>query len=280
MTLNNLYNKYLSILKEKDIPEIELRMLLCDNNKIISMSDYYLRKNEDICDLQRFLSDITRLLDGEPVQYIINKASFYHREFYVNNDCLIPRMETEEVAQFSIDKIRNLNNKNLNIIDVCTGSGCLAITISKECMIHVDACDISSKTLKVAERNAKSLNSDVKCFKSDLLEECLKSNKRYDVFIANPPYILNRDEIDPRVIKYEPHLSLFPDGESVISLYTRLLKQIKLLANDHAIVVLEIGYDLVSSLTAIVTEIFPNNDFSFIKDINKKYRILYIKVRL
>lgn len=282
MKLINLYKECLPLLKEKDIPEIELRILLCEINQIESMSLFFIKDNEDIKDLHRFHKLFTRLLNGEPIQYIINKASFFGREFYVDSNCLIPRMETEEVVQFAIKKALELSNdiKELNAIDICTGSGCIAITLAKELNVHVDATDISENALSIAYKNVITFNADVELIKTDLLTELIQKKKTYNFFISNPPYISHKNEIDDRVLKFEPFIALMPqNNEEVISFYKRLLLQIISIADKQSIIILEIGYDLGPKLEQLIQIIIPNCEYTFIKDINKKDRILYIRLR-
>ena len=121
MTLDEVYHQSLKRLKNPQLEEINIRMLLCDINSIESMSSFYIRKDEEIQDLQRFNELFERFLKGEPIQYLLKKAQFYGRDFYVDNLVLIPRMESEEVVLFAINKAKPIFSSHFKpiIADVC-----------------------------------------------------------------------------------------------------------------------------------------------------------------
>lgn len=280
-SLIELYKKFLARCKNNNIPEIELRMLLCYINGIDNMSVFYLKQDENIKDLQRFYTLLERLFNGEPIQYIIGEASFCGRDFIVDSRVLIPRMETEEMVSL-ISKIINKNYRssisNLDIVDVCTGSGCIAVTLSLEFGIKVDASDISDEALEIAEKNVIKNHAKVALKQSDLLSCYLNQGKKFDLIVGNPPYIINKDEIDKRSL-YEPSLALSPKGESVVSLYDRLLYQSTCAIKKGGSIILEIGYDMKDILIPIINKYFPGNKYDFIKDINSKDRFLLIETR-
>lgn len=274
-SLDYLYKNNIDKLIQKNIPEIELRILLCSINKISCMSDYYLRREEPVLDEKEFNSKLKKLLDGEPIQYIINSASFCGLDLYVDNSVLIPRMETEEVVQYALKLIKKKYKKPIKILDVGTGSGCIAIALEKEHVGEIFASDISEKSLRTAVKNAEIHNSNIQFFKSDLLQYPISEKMKFDFIISNPPYIINKNEIDERTIKFEPRQALYPN-EDVYSFYERILKESKqVLSGDYSIV-LEIGYDMKDRLEVIVNSLFPNKKVEFIKDINGKYRIISI----
>lgn len=273
--IGKIYKDLLGLIKEKGIPEIELRMLLCEINNIEDMSSFFLRQDEEILDQELFNKYLARLLSGEPIQYIINKAYFYKNVFYVDNNVLIPRMETEELVDFAIKTIKERYSKKVSIIDVGTGSGCIAISLEKNLNAHIFASDINEKSLGIARKNALNLKSNIDFFMSNLLEYPIKQKMMFDILISNPPYIINKNEIDKRTIEYEPHIALYPDID-VYEFYKKLLLQSKLVLKEDALIFLEIGYDMKDKLEEIVKEVYPNKNYQFIKDINNNYRIIFI----
>ena len=274
-TLKETYNSLLDNLKEQNIPEIELRMLLCEVNGIEDMSSFYLKNNEPVKDEELFQSYLARLLSGEPVQYIINKAYFYGSTFYVDQNVLIPRMETEELVQAALKEIKS-HYPNPKVIDIGTGSGCIIISLAKNTFGTYAGIEISRPAIEIAKKNAELLKANINFYESDLLQETIKRKERYDIIIGNPPYIINKKEIDKRTIEYEPKNALYPDKD-VYEFYKDLLLQSRLVLNENGMIMLEIGYDMKDKLEAIAKDVYPNKNVEFIKDINDKYRIIKIR---
>ena len=150
---------------------------------------------------------ISRLKKGEPVQYIVGNVNFYGYELMVNKDVLIPRRETEELTEEVIRRMKVFSNPV--IADVATGSGAIAITLSKELNVSLYASDISEKALLVAEKNAFDNQASVTFFQGDMLKPFIDNNVKLDVIVSNPPYIKENEEIEPVVFNNEPHLALF-----------------------------------------------------------------------
>ena len=133
-----------------------------------------------------------RLKKGEPVQYIVGNVDFYGNKINVNKNVLIPRFETEELVEKTINYIKKYFGKKIDIVDLGAGSGCIAITLKKEIDCNMDAVDISSDALSVARENAKINNVDINFYEGDMLKPL---NKKYDVIISNPPYISYNEEM-------------------------------------------------------------------------------------
>ena len=269
MTIFEAYQQAVKKLQNPELEEINIRILLCENNGLKNMSEFYIRKDENVLDLQRFNQDLQRFLSGEPVQYITQKATFLDHDFYVSRDVLIPRNETEEVVVFAAKTInRMFGKKKVNIADVCTGSGCIGLALST--MVKANCLylsDISQKALNVAKINAKNFKQKaiLKC--GDALEWVV--NEKIDVIVSNPPYILNKKDVDERVLKYEPHNALFVDEN--LTIYRKIISR----ANELKVplIIFEIGYDLVDKLSHVINEITSNYKVEFINDINKLPRI-------
>lgn len=268
MTLFEAYQNGLKLLKNPQQDEINVRILLCENNGLKTMSDFYLHKDENVMDLNRFNRELRRFLNGEPVQYIIEKASFFGDDFYVSKDVLIPRNETEEVVDCAIKKImEKFGSKKVVIADVCSGSGC----IGREVFLHSNVdrvyfSDISDKAIGVSRQNAEKFGVKGTFVVADGLDYL---DETVDVVISNPPYILKKEDVDQSVLDYEPHLALFVDEN--LTIYRKIVE--KAVQLGVPLIIFEIGYDLKEKLEDIFTKIAPNYTLNFKKDMNDKFRI-------
>jgi len=158
---------------------------------------------------------IERLKKREPLQYILGQVHFYGLTLAVSPAVLIPRPETEELVDWII---RDLKDQKINIADICTGSGCIALALKQNLpKASLTAIDISPEALEIAKKNALNLNLDVNLIKADALN--FKPNLNFDVIVSNPPYVLPEEKqtMDDNVLLYEPHLALFvPENDPLI----------------------------------------------------------------
>ena len=217
-------------------------------------------------------SALERLEQGEPIQYIVGNVDFYHSNFKITKDVLIPKFETEELVDKTINYIKMYLKEPLNIVDLGTGSGCIAISIKKEIDCNMDAVDISKQALKIARMNAKENNVDINFYCGSFLEPL---NKKYDVIISNPPYISYDEEIMDVVKNNEPALALYADNNG-LACYEEILKNISKYLNDKSIIAFEIGYKQSDSIKNIVQNYLPNARTSIEKDLQGKDRFIFI----
>ncbi len=177
------------------------------------------KKNEEV-----FQDALSRLEQQEPIQYIIGETEFYGLMFKVNPDTLIPRPETEELVEWII-KNHSVQNQDaqLNILDIGTGTGCIAISLAKHLPnAKVYALDVSKNALEVARQNAENNNVSVQFINDDILNSNgFKSDFKFDIIVSNPPYVrqLEKQEIKPNVLNHEPHLALFVDDHDPLLFY-------------------------------------------------------------
>ena len=168
---------------------------------------------------------VNHLKNYKPVQYIIGKAWFYGLELLVNENVLIPRPETEELVDWVIK--RNIKKKNLKVVDIGTGSGCIAIAIKKYLPASfVTAIDVSGKALDVARKNAKQHDAEVTFLSIDILNEAMvKKLSKFDIIISNPPYVLESEKkvMKPNVLEYEPGSALFVDDDHALMFYEAIV---------------------------------------------------------
>ena len=279
MTLYEVYKESVKKLANPDTDEIAVRILLCHNNGIKSMSGFYIHKDENIKDFPTFSRQFEEFLKGKPIQYILNETEFLGLNFYVDERVLIPRQETEEVVtQAYLRALQKFGDRVINVADICCGSGVMGITLAKKLTVrYLFMSDISSDAIEVSRKNAENLGVIANFFTGNACDELVKAGAKVDLLVANPPYILNREEVDKSVLDYEPHLALFADEK--LSVYRDILKALPKLKNKELLCVFEIGYDLKDKLINLIKETLRNVTFGFVRDINGKERILILELK-
>lgn len=184
---------------------------------------------------------VSRLLLAEPIQYILGYAYFYKDVYEVNQHVLIPRPETEELVDWVIQEQRD--KADINVLDIGTGSGCIAIALKKHLQAQVYAIDISQDALAVASKNAKSLHAQITFLHTDILTtNSLGINAMVDVIVSNPPYIpeSEQSEMHPNVLAYEPHQALFVPNNDALLFYKKIIA-LGLNQNKHCIFYFELS---------------------------------------
>ncbi len=231
------YHFYIELMKLKDFrifftdelislyPKKEIDVFFFRSIKAIlnlDLIDVFMKKNLILRQnkLNQFYSIINRLKKEEPIQYILGFTEFYGYPFKVNSNVLIPRPETEELVAWVINEIKDFS-ENSKVLDVGTGSGCIAISIKKELSIlQIFALDISQKALETAKKNAFVNNVDIDFIEHDILSK-LELKNQYDVIISNPPYVrlLEKSELKNNVLNNEPHSALFVTDDDPLVFY-------------------------------------------------------------
>ena len=215
---------------------------------------------------------IKRLNNGEPVQYIVGNVDFYNSNFIVNKNVLIPRFETEELVQNTINFIKEYFNKQVKVLDIGTGSGAIAISIKKDIDSIVYAIDISKEALEVAKENAKRNNVNINFVNTNIYDGI---NEKFDVVISNPPYIRHDEEIDEIVKKNEPHIALYADNNGLY-FYEEILKNIKSILNDKYLIAFEIGKDQGDEINKLKNKYLPESNILLKKDLEGRDRMIFI----
>lgn len=215
--------------------------------------------------------DYKKLLKGYPIQYLIGYSNFYGYKFKINKNVLIPRFETELLVEKSIKHIKEFVGTPKNIIDLGTGSGCIAITLNKEFKeSSVEGIDISSKALKLAKYNNILNKTNVKFYKYNMLK---KLKREYDVIIGNPPYVSKDEIISEQVKKYEPNIALYASEEGLL-FYKKILSN--LINNEKTLICFEIGHLQADSIKKITKELYPDSKVIVEKDLSGKDRYIFI----
>ena len=242
--------------------------------------ELYLMYDEEVDkDLEKqFLMGMEEYYNGRPIQYIKGVETFFGRDFKVNENVLIPRYETEELVENILYRIDDYFSgyKNITLCDVGTGSGAIAISLAlEEPKLKVYATDISDLALTVAKENANNLNADVEFLVGDMLQPLIEKNLKVDIFVSNPPYIPQEQEIEAVVKDNEPHVALF-GGNDGLYFYRKIFEGVNELLNERALLAFEMGFDQRELMEEALQKYFPNDPYEIIKDINGKDRMLFI----
>ena len=242
MTLQTALLQGTEILEKASIPvpRLTAEVLLCHAVRC-DRAYLYAHSTDELTQLAwihygRYLNE---RLKGKPTQYITHRQEFYGRDFYVDEAVLIPRPETEHLAEAAIDYLRN--NPLSRVLDVGTGSGAIAITVALETGISIFASDVSLPALRIAERNRAAHDAPVTLFAADLLSGTAPES--LDLLISNPPYVPGADaaNMQAEVRDWEPHIALFA-GDSGFEIYQRLIQQAVAVMRPGGRIMMELGY--------------------------------------
>lgn len=253
---------------DKETYIVDAEWLLADILKCGKL-DLMVRQSEKLEDevIKIYKSYLERRTKGEPVQYILEHHTFYGYNFYIDKNVLIPRFETEELAEKAIEIIRE--NRFSRVMDLCSGSGCIGITLLKELpLVTCTFVDVSANAMDIVKINSEKLKV---ADRSEFIQSDLFSNiksDRYELIVSNPPYIVSNmiDTLDEEVMNAEPQLAL-DGGKDGLEFYKRICKEAKQYLVKGGYLVFEIGYDQRYS----VTQLMEQNGY---KDIHS-YKDLY-----
>lgn len=279
--LNEIINEYiikydLNSLDVTGNPR-ELILMLIAHIKSCKVADVKLGiidlTDNDIASLNNMLEQIA--VNKIPPQYITNKAYIYNEEYYVEPGVLIPRPDTETLIEESIKVINE--NKYTTLLDMCTGTGVVGISISRNSNIAKgDLVDISDTAIVIANKNIELNNVQEKCnvIKSNMFESLYKMNNKYDIIVSNPPYLTSQEmkEISD-FVKKEPTLAL-DGGEDGLVLYRNIYDNAKNFLNNGGSILVEIGYKQADDVVNIIKSHKEYTDLQVIKDINLKNRVI------
>jgi len=258
----------------------KLKSFSSDDAKNIALKYLYLKYDIDNVSLlinkkidwnkKKFETDISKLNLKIPVQYVTNSEFFYDNKFYVNNHTLIPRPETEDLVDIIIN--REKSNSTKTILDIGTGSGCIAITLSRKLKSKVHGIDISSNAIDVAIKN-NSLTSNIVTFKNISIEK-YKPKMKFDIIVSNPPYIseIEKKTVDKNVINFEPNQALFVKDDPIY-FYKTIFKFSQTNLKDNGVLYFEINHKYVDDLK----KLFNGYNLEIIKDFYGLKRFAIIK---
>lgn len=281
-TIGNLLKEGASILKEAGSPSayLDAQILLCHIaglSKVDIIRDRDKSLGEDIS--ERFFQLIEERKMGKPIQYITGHQEFMGLDFYVHENVLIPRPDTEILVEKVLQLLKN--KENLEIADVCTGTGAIAVSLAYYIPdSFVYASDISHHAVECCRRNIDKhgLESRMKLLQGDLLEPLFEEGLegRLDALVSNPPYISKNDmETLPLSVRgFEPHLALYGGGEG-LDFYIRILKDAARLLKKGGLLAFEIGYDQGPALTKLIEDKGSYKNIRIEKDLAGLDRVVY-----
>ena len=259
--------------KEESLARFLLMYILDESPQLFSnnLSEQMSKENED-----KYFSLIEKhIKEDVPLSHLVGFEYFYDRKFKVTKDVLSPRMETEELIYKVVEYVKITKKNNLRILDLCTGSGIIAITLKKELSqfsIDVVASDISKEALEVAKENAKTHIADIRFIQSDIFNNI---DDKFDIIVSNPPYIDRKDEVtmEDNVLKYDPHLALFAEEEGMY-FYRNITEQANSYLNANGVIFFEIGYDQKDKIVKLAD--MNGYHAEVYKDINGRDRMAFL----
>lgn len=280
MVIKEALKKSIELLEGNNIEESMLKAKIILANLLSRPKEYLFINEKEKLDKQveeSFFEKINELCNNVPLQYLTNSQEFYGLNFFVNNDVLIPRSDTEILVEEVIKYIKNMKNveNNIKILDICTGSGIIAIILAKYCKnVNITAVDKSEGALNVAIKNAKIHNvyGKINFIKSDMFEN-LKN--KYNIIVSNPPYI-EREVIDTlsKDVQNEPKMAL-DGGVDGLDFYRIINKNVDKFLEKNGQIFLEIGFNQKNSVSHIFSKKFDN--INCIKDLNGLDRVIILK---
>ena len=274
---NDLIFKYKKEFKEDTNLIRKYLFELCNEKGI----DLYYSKDE-VADKdieKKFEKGVKRLLNDEPLNYVLGYSYFYGYKIKVTDKVLIPRFETEELVSHVLACYdSSFKGKKINVCDIGTGSGAIAIALkNEEDNMNLFASDISKEAIKVAKINSKNNNCKINYYVGNMLDPLIEDDIHVDILISNPPYIKINEEIENSVKDYEPHVALF-GGEDGLKFYKEILSKADKVLNPNGFIFFEIGYDQKESLSKHVKGLYPRAKIDVFKDINGKNRVMKISL--
>ncbi len=275
MTLKQAFDSALKRLEGADTPSPRLsaELLLmftldCDRAYLFAHPERELAESE----AERYEDAIARRCHGEPAQYITGHQEFYGRDFLVTPAVLIPRPETEHLLEAVLDIADPGRTVEWNILDVGTGSGCIAVTLAKELpRSRLMAVDISGSALEIAQANAARLEAKVEFRRSDLLS-ALDSERMFEMIVSNPPYVgeCEADKVQRQVKDFEPHVAVF-GGERGMDIVERLVPQVWDHLKPGGWFLMEIGYSIAEPVHSVMRNW---SDFRVVPDLQGIPRVV------
>ncbi|PFN07804.1 peptide chain release factor N(5)-glutamine methyltransferase [Bacillus cereus] len=271
-----------SFLQENGRDENAGEIVLCHVLKT-NRTGLMMNMREEISEEQEktFTEFIHKHVDGIPVQYMMGYEMFYGRSFFVNEEVLIPRPETEELIVGVLDRVQRMFGKQeLHVADIGTGSGAISITLALENQnLHVYTVDIAKESIEVAQENANALGANVTFYHGDLLSPFYETGQKLDVVVSNPPYIPEEDwrDLSPVVKEHEPKRALV-GGEDGLDFYRRFMEELPNVLQKKAIVAFEVGIGQGEDVKGLLQQTFPYAHVEVVFDINGKDRMVFAEM--
>ena len=274
---NDLLTEYKKVFNDKET----LRAFLFELCNEYDINLYMEKDNEaDSRVVERFVEGAKRLANNEPLNYVLGYSYFYGYKMMVNKDVLIPRFETEELVGLILSHVDEYfkDYESIDLADIGTGSGAIAIALKKEeDKLNVVASDISKEAIEMTKINARNNDANINFFVGSMLDPIIENNIKLDILVSNPPYIKEDEILEASVKDYEPHVALF-GGNDGLKFYRMIFENAHKVMKEKGMLFFEMGYDQKERLTKLAKEYFKTAEITVYKDINKKDRMLAIKL--
>ena len=281
MNIREAIKTGMNMIKEKNIEDATLKSKMIMENVLGQNRQYIIANDLNQLDYEQekeYFFEIEKLLENNPIEYITNKKEFMNLELYVNQDVLIPRQDTEILVEEVINILQNIKAENIQILDMCTGSGAIAIALAKnveKCI--VDAVDISSGALEVVRKNVvkNQVEDKINIINSDLFSKV--PNKKYNLIVSNPPYIERNviENLDKQVQK-EPIIAL-DGGEDGLDFYKKIINEASSYLESNGYLCFEIGYNQKSAVQNLLSNSGKYQDIYCKKDLCGNDRVIIAK---
>lgn len=220
----------------------------------------------------RYYLALIEIIQGMPIQYITNKQEFMKLDFYVDENVLIPQPDTEILVEKAIEEAKKI--ENVEILDMCTGSGCIGISIAKNIEnAKVTLVDIGENVIEIAKKNAlrNKVESQLTFIQSNMFE---KVEKKFDIIVSNPPYI--KTDVIPKLdkqVQNEPHIAL-DGGKDGLKFYKIIIEEAKKYLKENGKLILEIGYDQKEEVENLIKQSGQYKKIEVIKDLSQNDRVI------
>lgn len=279
MTYQQFLKEQKKRIKNTNLEEEAIKILVLELSDLDG-ANFLLALNEEIPEetYQQLVKAVDEyIVHGIPIQHILGYSYFFGYKMKVSDAVLIPRPETEELVGYVLSTYDDVfNGKKVKVVDVGTGSGAIAIALSKEePNMTLSATDISNEALDVAKLNAKQNDAEVTFYQGDMLQPLIERNLKFDILVSNPPYIPDHEYVEDIVINNEPHVALF-GGEDGMNFYDIILRDAQKILNTPSFIAFEHSYNKKKEMHELIKKYFPNSKYETIKDLSGKDRITII----
>ena len=282
-TVKELLSKGIMLLEQNNIEDSVIKakrliqyVLKKTANQIIFDLDSCIKKDYET----QYLEYINQIINGKPLQYITHEQEFMGFKFYVDENVLIPQPDTETLVERAIEIVKDAQpiTENIDVLDMCTGSGAIAVSIAKLCKdIKICALDISDEALEIAKKNAFENKANVEFFKSDMFKNISK-NAKFDLIVSNPPYIKeNVISTLSKDVQNEPHIAL-SGGIDGLDFYRIIANNAYKYLKYQGTVRVEIGYDQEESVEELFEQTHQYDKIRCIKDLSGNDRVIEISI--
>lgn len=278
--IGEIYSEQVAICKKFDILSADLRILIAHNEGFAQQIDVIYHKDDEMKHPNLFLSQVDRLKQGEPVEYIIQESQFLGMNLFVDKNVLIPRGETEELVALLSQKVSEyFDPRNFLVVaDIGTGSGAIVLGVKSSFPQWVClASDIEEGALKVARKNFARYNISVQTECGDALEPYIKNSTKLDIIISNPPYIRDPNDAQQSVRDFEPASALWLKEDNDV--YEKIFKEVYQVKKGALLMAFEISPDLVDHLKGLMESYLHDYEYEFLEDLSGLTRFLFVYLR-